>query len=64
MKEMTVRELANYLAFHPSTIYRWAQRGIIPGEKVKGAWQFSREAIDAWIEQQPGYSPSGSRGGR
>lgn len=50
-ESMTVRELARYLAFSNGAIYRWAERGYIPGEKVRGRWQFSREAIDAWLEE-------------
>jgi len=45
---MTVRELAEFLHCHPSTIYRLLQQGKLPGFKVGSDWRFSREAIDRW----------------
>jgi excisionase family DNA binding protein len=45
---MTVRELAEYLRVHPSTIYRLLRQGRLPGFRVGSDWRFSREAIDQW----------------
>ena len=47
-KIMTVRELAEYLRVHPSTIYRLLRHGTLPAFRVGSDWRFSREAIDLW----------------
>jgi len=50
---MTVRELADYLHVHPSTIYRLLKQKRIPAFKVGSDWRFDRESIDRWrFEQQ------------
>jgi excisionase family DNA binding protein len=51
MKEsdlMTVRELAQYLRCHPSSIYKLLKESKIPAFKVGNDWRFKREAIDEW----------------
>jgi putative molybdopterin biosynthesis protein len=45
---MTVRELAEYLRVHPSTIYRLLRHGTLPAFRVGSDWRFSREEIDRW----------------
>ena len=45
---MTVRELAEFLHCHPSTIYRLLRQRKLPAFKVGSDWRFSREAIDHW----------------
>ncbi len=45
---MTVRELAEYLRVHPSTVYRLLQQSKLPAFRVGFDWRFSREAIDRW----------------
>jgi excisionase family DNA binding protein len=52
---MTVREVAEYLKVAPSTVYRLARQGEVPGRKIGGAWRFSRRTIDAWIDRQGNY---------
>ena len=50
---MTVRELADYLRVHPTTIYRLLKQKRIPAFKVGSDWRFDRESIDRWrLEQQ------------
>jgi excisionase family DNA binding protein len=50
---MTVRELADYLRVHPSTIYRLLKQKRIPAFKVGSDWRFDRKCIDGWrLEQQ------------
>ena len=48
-KVMTIDELAAYLQVAKSTLYKLAQEGKVPGQKVGKHWRFSREAIDEWI---------------
>lgn len=49
---MTLSEVAEYLKMGPSTVYRLARQGVIPGRKIGGTWRFSRRVIDAWIKEQ------------
>lgn len=47
----TVEELAIYLKIPKSTIYKLAQEGKLPGQKVGKHWRFRKEAIDRWLEE-------------
>jgi excisionase family DNA binding protein len=48
---LTIDELAGYLKFPMSTVYKLAQEGRIPGQKVGRHWRFRRDAIGRWLEQ-------------
>lgn len=55
MKEyevMTVKETADYLRCHVSTIYRLLKRGALPAFRVGSDWRFNREQIDKWCMVQ------------
>ena len=45
---LTVRELAEYLSVHPSTIYRMLKDGTIPAFRLGSDWRFNLESIDKW----------------
>ena len=46
---LTLKETAAYLRVCPTTIYRQARKGKIPGAlKVGSAWRFHKDRIDAW----------------
>lgn len=49
---MTLEEVARYLRLHPSTVYRLAREGIIPGFKLGSQWRFNRERVDRWMAGQ------------
>jgi len=49
---MTVKELADYLSVHPSTIYRMLARNELPAFKIGSDWRFHRAAIDDWIRSK------------
>jgi excisionase family DNA binding protein len=49
---MTIDELAAYLQVAKSTLYKLAQDGKVPGQKVGKHWRFSKEAIDRWLERR------------
>lgn len=48
---MTIDELSVYLKIAKSTLYKLAQEGKLPGQKVGRHWRFHREAVDAWLKQ-------------
>jgi len=46
---LNVDELSEYLEASLSTVYKLAQNGEIPAQKIGRQWRFSREKIDQWI---------------
>lgn len=50
---LTVDELASYLKVPKSTVYKLAQEGRVPAQKVGKHWRFSKEAIDGWLKTEP-----------
>lgn len=59
---MTIAELSKYLKISRSTLYKLAQEGKLPGQKVGRHWRFHREAVDEWLgkSRRP---PRGRSGG-
>lgn len=49
---MTISEAAQYLRISSSSLYKLAQEGRIPCQKVGRHWRFSRPAIQEWIAQK------------
>lgn len=49
---MTIDELAAYLQVAKSTLYKLAQEGRVPAQKVGKHWRFRKEAIDRWLDQR------------
>lgn len=48
---LTIDELSVYLKIPKSTVYKLAQEGKIPCQKVGRHWRFRKEAIDRWLEE-------------
>lgn len=46
---LTIEELAEYLKVSKSTLYKLAQEGKLPSQKVGRHWRFHRETIDRWL---------------
>jgi len=46
---LTIGEAAEYLRFHPSTVYRLARRGELPAVKVGKQWRLDRETLEGWL---------------
>jgi excisionase family DNA binding protein len=46
----TIDELAVYLKLPKRTLYKLAQEGSVPGNKVGRHWRFRRETIDRWLD--------------
>ena len=55
---LTIDELAGYLKISKSTLYKLAQDGKLPGQKVGRHWRFHRETIDHWLGQKEANQPS------
>jgi len=51
---MTVDEVAEYLRIPRATVYKLAQKGKIPCQKVGRHWRFRREAVEAWLGPEVG----------
>ena len=49
---MTIGELSKYLKISRSTLYKLAQEGKLPSQKVGRHWRFHRDAIDRWLGQR------------
>lgn len=52
-KVLTIEELAAYLKVSKSTLYKLAQNGDLPGQKVGKHWRFRRDIIDQWLAERP-----------
>lgn len=50
---MTISETSLYLRIARSSLYKLAQEGKIPCQKVGRHWRFRREAIERWLEINP-----------
>ena len=50
---MTIGETAQYLRISQSSLYKLAQAGRIPCQKVGRHWRFRREALEHWLEEMP-----------
>ena len=46
---MTIEETAQYLRISSSSLYKLAQDGRIPCQKVGRHWRFYRPALASWI---------------
>ena len=49
---LTIDELALYLKLSKSSLYKLAQKGKVPGQKVGKHWRFHKDAVDAWLKNQ------------
>lgn len=53
-KIMDIPGLARYLDISKSTLYKLAQEGKLPGQKVGKHWRFRKETIDEWLGERIG----------
>lgn len=61
---LTINELSKYLKISRSTLYKLAQEGKLPAQKVGRHWRFHREAVDEWLGKSrhaPIPQPGGAR---
>jgi excisionase family DNA binding protein len=50
MKLIGVKEVSEILNVKPSTLYQWAELGMMPCCKINGALRFDVKDIMIWIE--------------
>ena len=48
---LTIEEASKYLRIPLSTLYKLAQDGKIPCQKVGRHWRFRTETIDHWLDE-------------
>ena len=48
----SIGEVAKHFGITPTTVYRLAQRGALPGFKVGGQWRFSQQMLKSWVADQ------------
>jgi DNA binding domain, excisionase family len=51
---MTIDDLVAYLQVPKSSLYKLAQEGKLPGQKVGRHWRFHRVTIDRWLSRDSG----------
>ena len=49
---LSVDEVAKKFCVNPTTIYRLAQRRVIPGFKIGSQWRFSQEMLNVWVSNR------------
>lgn len=49
---LTIDDLSEYLKISKSTLYKLAQEGALPGQKIGRHWRFHREAVDDWLRTE------------
>ena len=49
---LSVEEAAKRFGVNPTTVYRMAQQGTLPGFKVGSQWRFSGAMLDDWVANQ------------
>lgn len=46
---LTIEEVARRFGVNPTTVYRLAQRGTLPGFKIGNQWRFSLQMLESWV---------------
>ena len=49
---LTIEEASKYLRIPLSSLYKLAQDGNIPCQKVGRHWRFRKETIDHWLDER------------
>jgi excisionase family DNA binding protein len=49
---LTINDVANFLRIPVSSVYKIAQEGKIPAQKVGKRWRFFRPTLLKWMSQQ------------
>ncbi len=52
MNYLSVDDVAARFSITATTVYRLAQRGVLPGFKVGNQWRFSEDMLESWVDDQ------------
>ena len=55
MKEkryLTIKDVAEQLGLHKTTIYRLVKKGELPAFKVGNQWRFDKNILEEWIRNE------------
>jgi len=61
---LTVREIAEYLRVHQTTVYRLLKTNQLPGFRIGSDWRFNIEVIDHWCAREGAGTSRGTKGRR
>ena len=50
---MTPSEVATLLKIHLKTVYKLAEKGVIPGNRIGRSWRFSRNDVLELVSSKP-----------
>ena len=50
---LTIDEAAKRHNLHSNSVYRWAQRGIIPVRRIGGVWRVDRDNLEDFLRTSP-----------
>ena len=50
---MTPSEVAALLKIHLKTVYKLAEKGVIPGNRIGRSWRFSRNDVLELVSSKP-----------
>lgn len=50
--QLTISDVAKYLNVSQRTVYRWLEKGQIPGYKINDQYRFSRAELIEWVSKQ------------
>ena len=51
-KSLTIDELSGYMKMSRSKLYQMAQKGELPGSRIRTRWRFDRDEIGDWVKSQ------------
>lgn len=52
MKILTCKQVADLVQAKPSTVYAWAEQGLVPSFKINGLLRFDEKEILDWINRR------------
>ena len=51
-RNMSLEELAKHIGMDVREVYKLADRGALPGQKVGGQWRVNRAQVTEWLQQE------------
>ncbi|MEW6251212.1 MAG: helix-turn-helix domain-containing protein, partial [Planctomycetota bacterium] len=51
-RNMSLDELARHIGADARVVRRWAERGTLPGQMVRGEWRFNRAQLLDWLQRE------------